>query len=127
MLFKNKDKKISRVLTTKTNAGIAPFGSKHTHTCSYSIIAPESVTACEHRKCAVGLVIADTHLLHKMFSIIFRNNPGSPLTVINVVAYRVIPFTIISGIMDKMILTHCRMILIIRKFTNRKIREIFIK
>ena len=117
-----------RMFTTKWgNAGIAPFGSKHTHTCSYSIIAPESVTASEHRECPVWLVITDTHLLHKMFSIIFRNNPGSPLTVINVVAYRVIPFTIISEIMDKMILTHCRMILIIRKFTNRKIREIFIK
>ena len=74
MLFKNKDKKISRVLTTKTNAGIAPFGSKHTHTCSYSIIAPESVTASEHRECAVWLVITDTHLLHKMFSIIIWNN-----------------------------------------------------
>ena len=117
-----------RMFTTKWgNAGITPFGSKHTDTCSYSIITPESVAACKHRKSPVGLVIADTHLLHKMFSIIFRNNPGSPLTVINVVAYRVIPFTIISGIMDKMILTHCRMILIIREFTNGKIREIFIK
>ena len=84
MLFKNKDKKISRVLTTKTNAGIAPFGSKHTHTCSYSIIAPESVTACEHRKCAVWLVIADTHLLHKMFSIIFRNNDSLCHNIINI-------------------------------------------
>ncbi len=127
MFFKNKDKKISRVLTTKTNAGITPFGSKHTDTCSYSIITPESVAACKHRKSPVGLIIADTHLLHKMFSIIFRNNPGSTLTVISVVAYRVMPFTIISGIVDKMILTHCRMILIIREFTNGKIREIFIK
>ena len=124
-IFKHKYKHIKRILCTETNTSISPLSIKHSDTCFYIIILPKAVSSFKCRKSSMWLCIMKSHLLHIMLPTILRNNPRSTLTIISVIAHRVIPFSIIPWILHKMILSHCRMILIIWELSYWKILKIF--
>jgi hypothetical protein len=75
----------------------------------------------------MGPVIHKSHLLHKMFSLILCNNPGGAGTVVGMVAHHIHPTAAVTLIHYVIVFSHGGMILVVRKFANRKLLKIILK
>ena len=104
--LKYQYQKVHGILTAEAYTCCSPLGSEHTHLNFQLIILPESVSTCKGRKCSVRLVITDSHLLHEMLSVVFCNNPRCSLSVICMVAHRVIPSAPVARIINIVVLSH---------------------
>jgi hypothetical protein len=62
-----------------------------------------------------------------MCAVVLSDNPRSALTIVGVVADRVVPVAVIPRLLYIMIFTHRAVVYVIRKIPNGKSAEVFVQ